>query len=304
VDFMSDRMARVVVSVLAFRGTGVLKLFAGVVTVALLAGVVIERWTAWELAGAHQALEARAFELVTRSMAPGSALACLDAAASSAFEEACEKALFASPESTAAAVSYVAAQLSILSAAKDYAQRVGVDVGTSLAQLRRNAEWDAFGIVAHILAARDGCTANQCQALATLSSPHRVRANLARRPFDANVSRYAAVWAAGRERSEIARLPEPAHTPEPVAASTGSAAVTPPRTPNNYFFPSAESIPAVSIMSAEPDSPPSAKDKAVPSAEATRKPPSRATASVKTSAPPSSSARVTAAPIPLAPAGQ
>ncbi len=104
---MSDRMAMVVVSVLAFRGTGVLKLFAGVIAVALLAGVSIERWMAWELSGEQRALEARAFDLVTRSMAPGSALACLDAAASSAFEEGCEKALFASPESTAAAVSYV-----------------------------------------------------------------------------------------------------------------------------------------------------------------------------------------------------
>ena len=42
-------------------------------------GSAIERWTAWDLAGERRALEARAFELVTRAMAPGSALACLDA---------------------------------------------------------------------------------------------------------------------------------------------------------------------------------------------------------------------------------
>ena len=249
---MSERMARLVVGVLAFKERARWRGLRSWSWCGLLAGVGFERWIAWDLAGERRALEARAFELVTRAMAPGSALACLDAAASSAFEEGCEKALFATAESTAAAVSYVAAQLSLLAAGKDYIQRSGVDYGASLAQLRRNAEWDAFGIVAHVLAARDGCTASECQALAMLNRPQRVRAHLAQRAFDANVSRYAAVWAAGRERSEVARLSEPAGVPEPVAPSAGPAPVTPPRSPNNYFFPSADSIPAVSIMSAEP----------------------------------------------------
>ena len=113
---MSDRMARLFVGVLGFRATGMLRWIVAALVLALLAGVGIERWKAWELAGERQALEARAFELVTRAMAPGSALACLDAVASSTFEEGCEKALFATPESTAAAVSYVAAQLSLLAA--------------------------------------------------------------------------------------------------------------------------------------------------------------------------------------------
>ena len=181
-----------------FRATGVLRWIAAMVVVALLAGVGIERWTAWELAGERRALEARAFELVTRAMAPGSTLACLDAVASSAFQEGCEKALFASSREYRCGGFLRRCATVAPGGRRDYAQRAGVDYGASLAQLRRNAEWDAFGIVAHVLAARDGCTAGQCQALAMLNSPQRVRANLARQAFDANVSRYAAVWATAR----------------------------------------------------------------------------------------------------------
>ena len=69
-----------------------------------------------DLAAAQRALDARGFELATRAFMPGSALGCLDAIAGETVEAACEKALFASPEATAAAVSYVAAQLSLLAA--------------------------------------------------------------------------------------------------------------------------------------------------------------------------------------------
>jgi len=304
---MSDRMARVVVGLLGFRATGLLRWSAATLLVASLAWVGVDRWKAWELAREGQALETRAFELVTRAMAPGSALACLDAMANSAFQEGCEKALFATPESTAAAVSYVAAQLSLLEAGRNYTQKSDVDYGASLAQLRRNAEWDAFGLVAHVLAARDGCTVNGCSALAALKSPQRVQANLSRRTFDANVSRYAVVWASGG-RSEVARAPgrEPADgAPEVVAAAPAPAAPgTPqPRKPNNYFFPSADSIPAVSIMAAEPVDGPGDKPRAA-SAEATRKAaPARTTAGVTANAAASNptAARAPAAPMALAP---
>ena len=66
-----------------------------------------------------------AFDLATRALAPGSALACLDTIAGETVENACEKALFASPEATAAAVSYVAAQLSLLAAGSDHPAAVG-----------------------------------------------------------------------------------------------------------------------------------------------------------------------------------
>ena len=46
-----------------------------------------------------------ALELAARALVPGSALPCLDAIAGDVVEDACEKAIFASPEATAAAVS-------------------------------------------------------------------------------------------------------------------------------------------------------------------------------------------------------
>src|SRR5262249_59678442 len=64
-----------------------------------------------DLEAEQRALDTRAFELATRAFMPGSALGCLDAIAGETVEEACENALFASPDATAAAVSYVTAQL-------------------------------------------------------------------------------------------------------------------------------------------------------------------------------------------------
>src|SRR5438128_2395948 len=63
---------------------------------------------------ARRALEARANELTLRALEPGSTLACLDGVVNPTIEDACEKALFASPEKIAAAVSYVDARLALL----------------------------------------------------------------------------------------------------------------------------------------------------------------------------------------------
>src|SRR5690606_33499269 len=141
-----------------------------------------------------------------------------------------------------------------------------------------------------------------CRALAILSNPKRVHANLARRAFDANVSRYAAVWANGRQ-TEVAHLVEPPveAPPETVAAPAATTPATPSRKPNNYFFPSADSIPAVSIRTPGPVDAPAEKSKSAPS-EAARKPPARPSARVTANAAPSSTVpRAPAAPIPLTP---
>jgi hypothetical protein len=133
-----------------------------------------------------------------------------------------------------------------------------------------------------------------------LNSSQRVRANLARRAFDANVSRYAAVWANGRQ-TEVAHLKEPVEAaPEAVAAPAVASPATASRKPNNYFLPSADSIPSVSIMSPEPVDAPADKPKAA-TAEAARKPPTRPSASVTANAANSTAARAPTAPIPLTP---
>ena len=203
-----------------------------------------------DLAGERKALEARASELMARSLVPGSTLACLDAAASEFIEGPCEKALFGTPAATAAAISYVTSQLALLAASKDHLNGTAAASAPALMQLRRNVEVDRFGIAAHVLSMRDGCTAARCDAFALLNDPSRVSANLAHHAFDATVQRYALAWAeapevrtvASAERSAVSQVPRPA----PVAGAKPA---------KDYFFPSSASIPAVSIMNPEPATP-------------------------------------------------
>src|SRR5499426_703567 len=190
-----------------------------------------------DLEAEQRALDTRAFELATRAFMPGSALGCLDAIAGETVEGACEKALFASPEATAAAVSYVAAQLSLLASARELGRPGGTNPATHA--LRRALEADRFGIVAHVLAVRDGCVPDQCSAFAWLADTSRIKVNLAERPFDARINTYAASWPAAGGRALASTPPSPA----PSAAA---------KVPNNLYFPSATSIPPVNIMTSEP----------------------------------------------------
>src|SRR5262249_370070 len=100
-----------------------------------------------DLAAAQRALDARGFELATRAFMPGSALGCLDAIAGETVEAACEKVLFATPEAAAAAVSYVAAQLSLLASARDLARHG--ETAPGMLALRRALAAARFGAVAH-----------------------------------------------------------------------------------------------------------------------------------------------------------
>ncbi len=72
---------------------------------------------------ARHVLDARAVELTLRAIAPGSPLACLDAVANETVEAACEKSLFANPETVAAAVAYVDARLALLADSLEFAAR-------------------------------------------------------------------------------------------------------------------------------------------------------------------------------------
>jgi hypothetical protein len=277
-----------------------------VVLVVLLAGwLALDQSARRDLIAERRALDQRVFELTAHALLPGSALACLDAAAGERVETACEKAIFANPETTAAAVSYVAAQLSLLAASNDYARRVGR--GPAPATLRRAVEADRFGIVAHVLATRDGCTPTRCAAFLLLQDGRRIRANLVGRPFESLVEAHAAGWPAGSDGRPVASIPPAPATPAPPTAAA--------KPPNNLYFPSAASIPPVSIMTPEPaasaadkiqdksqdkaqDKPRGATDEA--SAAPARKPPPGA----PQARPPASAAPAHAAPLSLGPAGQ
>jgi hypothetical protein len=271
------------------RGGGASVALAILVLILALAGWwARDHFARRDLAAAQRALDARGFELATRAFMPGSALGCLDAIAGETVEAACEKVLFATPEAAAAAVSYVAAQLSLLASARELARHG--ETAPGMLALRRALEADRFGVVAHVLAVRDGCAPDQCSAFAWLGDTSRIKVNLAERPFDARINTYAASWPAAGGRALASTPPSPA----PSAAA---------KVPNNLYFPSATSIPPVNIMTAEPppaQRPPQATTGAAESAPPT--PPRRPPQTNPQARPPSSAAPARAAPAPPAPA--
>jgi len=224
-----------------FHGRGARLMQGGLIAIATFIGWwALDHFTTRQLSARQQAFESRALELATRALLPGSALPCLDAIAGDVVERACEKAIFASPEATAAAVSYVAGQLSLLVSDNDLVGRTAPSLRTT--QLRRAIEADRFGIAAHVLAVSGGCAPDRCTALALLHDASRVTKNLAERPFDALVELYSAGWPAGGNRPATSNSPRAAAEATPDAGS---------KSVSNLYFPSSSSIPPINIMTTE-----------------------------------------------------
>ena len=208
--------------------------------------IALQGWSRFDLADERRALEARAQELLMRSAMPGSAFACLGGVAGEVVESSCERAVFQTPEATAAALSYVAAELALLADFTAHARRSGADFPATLAELRRSIESDRFGLVARVLTVRDGCTPAACQAFTLLADPGRIAINLSEHSYDLYVARHAAAWPAGAK-------------PPAAVATGGGEGEAPPAAAagrSGLFFPSAASIPPVTIMNAEPALPP------------------------------------------------
>jgi len=217
---------------------------------------IVDRMAEGERFAERRALAQRSAQLTGEAMAPGSTLACLDGAAGETVENACEKTVFAGPQSTAAAVAYMAARLTLLSDGLAFARHSDPDFAVSLAGLRRAIELDRFGIAAHVLAVRDGCTAERCDAFALLDDANVIKSNLKAQVFDQYVSRYAANWNKNAATAPVAdRLPG---AMAPVAILPEAPAKAP--VPDKYDLPSSASIPPVSIMNPEPPLPKAATD--------------------------------------------
>jgi hypothetical protein len=245
--------------------------------VAVVAIAVVLGWSYLNRTGEHdraeerRALDQRAADLASRAIAPGSTVSCLEAVTGDTVEGGCERAVFASPESLAAATSYVAARLALLSDAHDFATRRDTNYESSIVGLRRMIAADRYGLASQVLAARDGCTADNCDAFNLVYDDKRLRANLHEGTYDQLVGRYAVNW--------------PARVYRPVASATPGApatAVVPPSA--NVQFPSSQSIPPVSIMNNEPPPAPEKPQNSAPAAATTPAPgttPSAATAETK-----------------------
>jgi hypothetical protein len=227
------------------------------------------------------------------------ALSCVDELAGETVLAACEKALFGSPESVAAALSYAASQIARLTALGDVAA-ANTSMTPELQMVRRAVERDRYGLMAYVLAARDRCTPSDCAAFRSLTDQRQIVANMDERTYDGRIARYAPLW-----NSPAA----PAAAAAPVAML---APTMPTGRPTNAEFPTSASTPAVSIMTAEPGTPPAPRTPAssaaanapVPSprpATATAPATAPALAAAKKPAAPKS-ARSTNAPVQLAPA--
>lgn len=208
-----------------------------IVAIAVSAGwVYIQRTERQEYAAEIRSLDERSAALVARAVAPGSALPCLDEIAGEAVVAGCEKAIFASAETVAAAVSYVAAKLAVLAERSEQVRRADLTIGADPAPLLAALDADRFGIVAHVLAQHHGCTPEKCDALSWFDDPSRVLVNLRDHTFDEQVAKFAATWSTP---------PRAAMEGAPAGDAPGAA---PLGFSQRYEFPSSQSIPPVNIM--------------------------------------------------------
>jgi hypothetical protein len=241
-----------------------------------------------------QSTEARAVQTVT---APLPQLSCIDELAGDVVLAACEKTLFGSAESVAAAVTYAASQIALLTSLGDVAT-ANKGGGPDLLALRRAVERDRYGLMAYVLTARDRCTPSACRAFRSLTETRQIAANMEDRVYEGMIMRYASSWNAPQAASGlIAALPP--------SVPTGK--------PTNAEFPTSASTPPVNIMTPEPllgaaPKPPSPAAAAPASPAAPRSaaapPPASPPAQAAAKKPPPAPKRpANGAPVQLAPSG-
>jgi hypothetical protein len=293
----------VVAILLAIKREGGVALITSLFRVGLIAAAVLGAWLYVQQRGSAQdptpsserrALDDRKAALMAGSIAPGSALSCLDELAGEAVETACEKAVFASPESVASAVKYVNAQLSLLDDGTAYVARGDAAYAAELAPLRTAIELDRFGLVAHVLGTREGCTVERCDALTGFRDSTRVLANLRDYTFEEQVKKYTAIWNAPRPAEGVVAAVGP---PVALPSAQGPGTLAP-----RYDFPSSKSIPPVDIMAPEAREAAPQRDAAPPRDVMPQLPPPREASPPAAAEPSSQSATVApAAPAAITP---
>jgi hypothetical protein len=210
-------------------------------------------------------IEARLSALTAQALLPNSNLACLDAGIGNAVQEACEKVLYSSPEQISAALSFVGARLDIL---RDIAALSDPEEATYdklRAPLIRSMQDDRYGLVAQVLQGRDLCTPDKCHAFEFLTNRDRILGNMNQRAYEERVAHYALGWSDKPGGPALAAV-----VPPPPPPPSAPPAKEPSQLPVN--FPSAASIPPVSIMANEPGMPGQNGVDAAPKPEAKQPP--------------------------------
>lgn len=234
--------------------------------------------------GPNEASMPRGTPAVRSVTAASPALACIDDLAGETVLTACEKILFGSAETVAAAVSYAAAQLTQLTAFGDVAT-ANKNMTPELQALRRSVENDRYGLMAYVLSARDRCQPSQCAAYRSLTDHNHIAANMDERVYEGLIVRYSPSWGA------------------PAPATVATVPPSPPTgKPTNADFPTSASIPPINIMTPEPSASPAASaPRPAPAATHAQAPaprPAAAPPSAKKQAAPKARA---AAPVQLSP---
>src|SRR6266852_381138 len=202
----------------------------------------------------------------TRSSQPISAalpaLSCIDELAGDTVLTACEKGLFGSAESAAAALSYAASQITRLTAFGDVAA-ANAGMTPELQMVRRAVERDRYGLMAYVLAARDHCTPSDCVAFRALTDHNQIAANMNERIYEGLIARYAPSWNAPAAAGPVTAFAPSAPTGKPTNAEFPTAASTPPISimtpePGQATTPSTPRPPASSLSSPPSSSPPPA----------------------------------------------
>ena len=167
-----------------------------------------------------------------QAVALAPALACLDGLAGESVEAACERAVFGSADTAAAAVSYAASQVS-----RVIVSGSARSLTTEQQALKRAVERDRYGLVAQVITVRDRCIAAECPLFRVLSDSNQIKTNMNERLYDTLVTRYSPSW------TTAAATPVP-----PASALTG----LPTLRPTNVDFANSASIPPISIMTPDP----------------------------------------------------
>ena len=186
------------------------------------------------------------------AMASLPALSCVDDLAGETVLTACEKSLFGSAESVAAAIAYAGSMVTRLVAVGDVAT-ANRNLTPEVEALRRAIERDRYGLVAYVLAARDHCTAAACPAFRSLASNKQIVSNMDERVYEGLVVRYSGSWNAPAVAPAMALPGIP-----PGGAMAALPGGLPSGKPTSADFPSSASTPPVSIMMPEPGAPGSA----------------------------------------------
>jgi hypothetical protein len=203
------------------------------------------------------------------------ALACLDGLAGESVEAACEKAVFGSADTAAAAVSYAAGQVSRVIAASNARA-----LTPEQQSLKRAVERDRYGLIAQVIMVRDRCVVTDCPLFRALSDANQIKSNMNDRLYDTLVTRYSPSW------TSAAAAPQPAAS----ALAGAPAPNVPTGRPTTVDFANSASIPPVNIMTADPPAAPA------PAASAKAAPPQPQAAPAPTPSSKSSNAQAQAQP--------